>query len=122
VEEIEEEIFEIVNQLNRAASLIVALDERKRVAELNLVAGKRAKISEAYSSALNYFAASETFLPEDCWDQDRPLAFDVALNRAECEFRTGLLTQADDRLSMLSERTANHADNSAVAFFRGPFT
>ena len=117
-EAIEEEIFEIVNQLNRAGSLIKTLEERKRVAELNLVAGKRAKISEAYASALNYFAATEAFLPEDCWDQDRALAFEVGLNRAECEFRTGLLTQADDRLSMLSERAANHADDSAVAFLR----
>jgi predicted ATPase len=58
-EKIEEEIFEVVSQLNRAASLITALEERKRVAELNLVAGKRAKFSEAYGSALNYFAASE---------------------------------------------------------------
>jgi len=117
-EEIEEEIFEIVNQLNRAASLIKALDERKRVAELNFIAGKRAKVSEAYASALNYFAASEAFLPEDCWDQDRTLAFEVGLNRAECEFRTGLLTQADYRLSMLSQRAANHVDDSAVAFLR----
>jgi PAS domain S-box-containing protein len=117
-EEIEEEIFEIVNQLNRAPSLITALEERKRVAELNLVAGKRAKSSEAYAYALNYFAASEAFLAEDCWDQDHALAFDVALNRAECEFRTGLLTEADDRLSMLSERAANHVDDSAVACLR----
>jgi predicted ATPase len=115
---IEEEIFEIVNQLNRAGSLIKDLEERKRVAELNLVAGKRAKISEAYASALNYFATSEAFLSEDCWDQDRALAFDVGLNRAECEFRTGLLTQADNRLSMLSERAANHLDDSAVSFLR----
>jgi serine/threonine protein kinase len=115
---IEEEIFEIVNQLNRAGSLIKDLEERKRVAEFNLVAGKRAKISEAYASALNYFATSEAFLSEDCWDQDRALAFDVGLNRAECEFRTGLLTQADNRLSMLSERAANHLDDSAVSFLR----
>jgi PAS domain S-box-containing protein len=117
-EAIDEEIFEIVNQLNRAAPLIKALEERKRVAELNLAAGKRAKISEAYASALYYFAASEAFLPEDCWDQYHTLAFDVGLNRAECEFRTGLLTQADDRLSILSQRATNHLDASAVAFLR----
>jgi hypothetical protein len=72
-EEIDEKIFEVVSQLNRATSLISALEERKRVAELNLVAGKRAKFSEAYSSALNYFAASEAFLAEDCWDRDHRL-------------------------------------------------
>jgi predicted ATPase len=118
LEEIEDEIFEIVNQLNRAAVLITASDERTRVAELNLAAGKRAKTSAAYASALNYFAASEALLAEDCWDQDYGLAFDVALNRAECEFLTGLLTDAAERLSRLSKRASNHIDHSAVACLR----
>jgi predicted ATPase len=118
LEEVEDEIFEIVNQLNRAAPLITASEERKRVAELNLIAGKRAKISEAYASALNYFAASEAFLAQNCWEQEHMLAFEVTLNRAECEFRTGLLVEADDRLSMLSERAANQGDKPAVACLR----
>ena len=63
-------------------------------------------------------AASEAFLAEDCWRWDHALAFDVALNRAECEFRTGLLTEADDRLSMLSERGATPVEDSAVACLR----
>ena len=56
-EELEEEIFEIVNQLNRGAALITSREERERVAELNLIAGKRAKASTAYASALTYLAA-----------------------------------------------------------------
>ncbi len=39
----EEAIFEIVNQLNRGAALITSRDEREQLAELNLIAGKRAK-------------------------------------------------------------------------------
>jgi serine/threonine protein kinase len=49
----EEVIFEIVNQLNRGAELITADEERYQLAELNLVAGKRAQASSAYVSALN---------------------------------------------------------------------
>ena len=41
----EEAIFEIVSQLNRGAGLITAEDERFQLAELNLIAGKRAKAS-----------------------------------------------------------------------------
>src|SRR5229473_7084475 len=51
-EEIEEKIFEIVNQLDRGAALITAWDEREQLVELNLIAGKRAKASTAYASAL----------------------------------------------------------------------
>jgi serine/threonine protein kinase len=65
----EEAIFEIVNHLNRGASLIAAPDERGQVAELNLIAGKRAKASAAYASALTYFTAGAALLPEDAWER-----------------------------------------------------
>src|SRR6266581_136953 len=42
-EEREETIFELVNQLNRGAALITAHEEREQLAELNLIAGTRAK-------------------------------------------------------------------------------
>ena len=53
----EEAIFDIVNQLNRGAALIASRDEREQLAELNLLAGKRARLSTAYASALTYLAA-----------------------------------------------------------------
>src|SRR5262249_61328987 len=53
----EEAIFEIVNQLNRGVARITSQDEREQLAELNLIAGKRAKASSAYVSALTYLTA-----------------------------------------------------------------
>ena len=54
---LEEAIFDIaVNQLNRGSSLITEVDERERAAELNLIAGKRAKASTAHASALKYLS------------------------------------------------------------------
>ena len=61
--EIEEKIFEIVNQLNRGAALITSRDEREQLAELNLIAGKRAKTSAAYTSALNYLSPVQHYWP-----------------------------------------------------------
>ena len=58
----EEAIFEIVNQLNRGAALITQRDEREQLAELNLIAGKRAKASTAYASALTYLDAGAALL------------------------------------------------------------
>ena len=62
----EEAIFEIVNQLNRGAALITSRDEREQLAELNLIAGRRAKATTAYASALTYLTAGAALLPEDC--------------------------------------------------------
>ena len=60
--DLEEKIFEIVNQFNRAPDLVTSAEERDQVAELNLVAGKRAKASTAYASALAYLAAGRALL------------------------------------------------------------
>ena len=61
----EEAIFDIVNQLNRGAALIASADEREQLAELNLIAGKRAKASTAYVSALRYLDRRCGLLPDD---------------------------------------------------------
>ena len=50
----QEAIFEIVSQLNRGVALITEPAEREQLAELNLIAGQRAKASAAYASALAY--------------------------------------------------------------------
>jgi len=97
----EEAIFEIVNQFNRGAGSIDSRDEREQVAELNLVAGKRAKASTAYASALRYLVAGVKLLPDDCWERRHELAFALEVNRAECEFLTGEPAAAEQRLATL---------------------
>src|SRR5713101_691842 len=83
--EIEEKIFEIVNQLNRGSHLITSAEERERVAELNFIAGRRAKISTAYASAIAYLAASRALLTEETWNHNYELIFAVEFDMAECE-------------------------------------
>ena len=114
-EEMQEKIFEIVNQLNRGTALIESLEERERVAELNLVAGKRAKASTAYASALTYFVAGRALLAEERWEQRYALTFALEFQRAECEFLTGEFAAAEERLSILSRRAADLVDSAAVA-------
>jgi PAS domain S-box-containing protein len=108
-------IFEIVNQLNRGAALITSPEEREQLAELNLTAAKRAKASTAYTSALRYLIAGTALLGDDCWERRRDLIFALELERAECEFLTGDLALADERLTVLSNRTVNTVERAAVA-------
>ena len=114
----EEAVFDIVNQLNRGAALIVSPEEREKLAELNLIAGKRAKASTAYAGALNYFAAGAALLPEGVWERRRDLVFLLELNRAECEFLTGSLTDAEEHLATLSKRAANVVERATVTCLR----
>jgi PAS domain S-box-containing protein len=114
----EEAIFEIVNQLNRGASLITSRDEREQLAEFNLLAGQRAKATTAYASALTYLTAGTALLPEDSWERRHELSFALALHRGECEFLTGALAEAEQRLEALSSRAANTVERSKVACLR----
>lgn len=98
--------------------MITSAQEREQLAELNLIAGKRAKASTAYGSALNYLVAGEALLPENCWERRYPLVFAMEVTRAECEFLTGDLAGAEERLATLSLRAANLVDKAAVACLR----
>jgi len=111
-EKLEEMIFEIVNQLNRSVALFTTIEEREQVAELNLIAGDRARLAIAYDSSLVYLATGEALLSEDCWERCYALAFAMQLKRAECEFLTGELATAEERLSTLSARSATRLAES----------
>jgi PAS domain S-box-containing protein len=108
-------IFEIVNQLNRGAALITSRDEREQLAELNLMAGKRARGSSAYASALNYLSTGAALLADDSWERRHDLTFAVEWQRAECEFLTGEMAAATERLTMLSSRAADTLERATVA-------
>jgi PAS domain S-box-containing protein len=113
----EEAVFDIVNHLNRGAALITAPDKREQLAELNLIAGKRAKAATAYASALTYLNAGAALLVEDCWEHQHELIFQLELHRAECEFLTGA-PAAEQRLNVLSTRAANMLERATVACLR----
>jgi predicted ATPase/GAF domain-containing protein len=114
----EEAIFEIVSQFNRGAALITSREEREEVAELNFLAGKRAKASTAYASALKYFVSGATLLEDDAWERKHELAFALEFHRAECEFLTDRAAAAEERLRILSSRAANTVELATVTCLR----
>jgi predicted ATPase/signal transduction histidine kinase len=117
-EELAGKVFEIVSQLDRGASRIESQDERERLAELYLLAGTRAQASTAYASALRYFTAGAELLAAAPEVRRPELAFTLELHRAECEFLTGALDAAEQRLAELARRAASLVDLAAVTSAR----
>ncbi|MGY2258711.1 trifunctional serine/threonine-protein kinase/ATP-binding protein/sensor histidine kinase [Pseudomonas sp. SDO55104_S430] len=113
--DLEESIFEIVGQLNRGADLLTESIEREQLVEFNLIAGQRAKASTAYASALNYLTTGSQLLDEDGWAHKHELLFALELNRAECEFLTGQLSVADERLTTLLKRAETVIERANIA-------
>jgi PAS domain S-box-containing protein len=109
----EEAIFGIVGHFNRATALLTSLDEREAVAALNLIAGKRAKKAAAFASALSYLVAGVE-LVTGAGSRQRDLVFELELHRSECEFLTGDVTTAEERLRMLACRATSVVERAPV--------
>jgi PAS domain S-box-containing protein len=113
-ERLEEAIFDIVNQLNRGSRLITDVGERERTADLNLIAGKRAKASTAYASALKYLQAGRSLLTDEAWDHNYDLIFPIESLIAECELLTADMAAAEGRLTTLARRARTRHDFAVV--------
>ncbi|WP_128935419.1 trifunctional serine/threonine-protein kinase/ATP-binding protein/sensor histidine kinase [Bradyrhizobium zhanjiangense] len=114
----EEAIFEIVNQLNRGSHLITLVEDRERVAELNLIAGRRAKLSTAYDSALKYLRAGRALLEEETWKRNHQLIFSIEYLTAECELLTvTVCLAAGDPLAEVQKECENGVASARRARF-----
>ena len=114
-DELEDNIFEIVNQFNRGAGLISDRAEQIQLAKFNLVAGNRARASTAYESALIYLSVCKSLL-YDGGARESQLSFNMNLYRAECELWTGNLISAEARLVKLSLGAATLSDLARVVW------
>ena len=107
-------LFDVANQFNRGAALLIDRGEKAQVATLDLRAGRKAKTSAAYASACVYLAAGMALLHEADWDTHYELMFSLRLERAECEYLTGDFDTAERLIAELLRRAASKVDQAAV--------
>ncbi len=112
--EIGENIFYLVNQLNFGASLLKDQSEKNEVAELNLVAGKKAKDSMAYGSAVNYLRSARELLSETSWQHDYALTYSIHRELAECEYLNGNFNESESIFNILLEKVTDRIDKANV--------
>ena len=75
--ELKENIFDIINQLNEGIELITEQTERDTLAKLNLEAAKKAKASTAYEQAIKYLEIGLELLSLDSWDLQYNLSLEI---------------------------------------------
>ncbi|WP_136417715.1 EAL domain-containing protein [Herbaspirillum sp. ST 5-3] len=114
VEDLEEQVFDVVNQINQGLDLISDTDEKGRARRLNFRAGMRAKAATAYAAARNYFTRALTLSGSDAWesDYDDTLALHVALS--ECEHLLGHPERAEQLFQLILEKARSNLDRARV--------
>lgn len=116
--ELDDRIFDIVDQLNLGAPLIAALEERRDLAELNLRAGKRSKASSAYASAVSYLSAGASLLGQDRFQSDYALARSLQIELAECMCLVGNFDEAERLCFELTSCAESSIDKAAAYSIR----
>ncbi|MBO3461087.1 trifunctional serine/threonine-protein kinase/ATP-binding protein/sensor histidine kinase [Aetokthonos hydrillicola Thurmond2011] len=93
--ELENQIFGIVNQLNIGLEQFQQAKERHEISCLNLIAGKKAKVSTAYSSALAYLKTGIQLLPSNPWESDYNLTINLYTEASEASYLCGKLDEME---------------------------
>ncbi|MEG4115553.1 MULTISPECIES: AAA family ATPase [unclassified Microcoleus] len=114
VAEREEILFEIVNQLNRGRYLLTDPEEQERLSQLNLLAGRKAKTSTAYTVACEYITTGMELLREDCWNIQYELCFALHKERVEVEYLNGNIEASQIWIDRTIERTRTALDKAEI--------
>ncbi|WP_338846640.1 AAA family ATPase [Massilia sp. W12] len=115
---IEEEPFSLVNHFDRGIELITDQAERNWLRQLNMLAGKKAKLAVAYASAHNYFSQAITLLPENHWQECYQESFGLFLALAECEYLLGNYGAADQSFNLIQSHADSDLDQAKTTILR----
>ncbi|WP_304941841.1 helix-turn-helix transcriptional regulator [Vallitalea guaymasensis] len=110
--EIEKQILTIMYHINYSIEL-VEQNMKVSIAKYNLIAGKKAIMSAAFSSALKYFKSGKTLLEEDNWQGNYQLFFELNLEYAKSEYLCGNKDKAEkvfERLNYIAKTKMDFAN------------
>jgi predicted ATPase/signal transduction histidine kinase/CheY-like chemotaxis protein/tRNA A-37 threonylcarbamoyl transferase component Bud32 len=102
-EQLEENIFEIIGHFNLCLQLIVD-NELEKIAEFNLIAGKKATASNAYAAALKYFQSGISCLNHDSWQSQYDLTLELYIGIVEAAYFCGDFAQMEQLATVVLEK------------------
>ncbi|MDB9372458.1 ATP-binding sensor histidine kinase [Nodularia sphaerocarpa] len=112
--EIESNIFDIVNQLNFGINSLVELSKKTELAQLNLMAGCKAKASTAYEAALKYLQTGMALLSEDAWETEYKLTLGLYDGGAEVAYLSGNFEQMQQWAEVVLQKAKTLLDKVKV--------
>ena len=104
--ELEENIYTITNFINSGSKHIQIEDEIIEIVMLNMMAGKKAKLSGVFELALEYFYIPYKFLTEKSWEKNPHFMMPITREIAECEYLIGNYKKAEQLIQLSVSKLA----------------
>ncbi len=118
-EDLSENIFEVIDQFNFNVDQIKDQKMRDRLANLNLLAGKKAKASVAHDAALGYFKMGIKLLSKDSWEKQYKLSLDLYIEAAEGSFLTSKFKEVDKFCAIASKNAKELLAKAKISEIKG---
>jgi predicted ATPase/signal transduction histidine kinase/tRNA A-37 threonylcarbamoyl transferase component Bud32 len=110
-------IFEIVDHLNLGVGASTAVQpllthqqERNEIAQLNLIAGQKAKAATAYTAAVQYLKTGLSLLTEESWQTQYDLTLNLYQETVESQYLNTKFHEAETLAEVILKRARNKLD------------
>ncbi len=118
-EQLDERLFEVMNDLNAGSYLIQEIDEQMKMVELNIMAARKAHAATAYRSSLQFYLAANSFLErpgftKQLWIDHHELAMNLFKERAVCEFLEGDRIEAEKCIQLAVDNSISALEKAQV--------
>ncbi|MBD2446593.1 AAA family ATPase [Nostoc sp. FACHB-152] len=95
IEEQKENVFYLANHLNYGIDLLTSEPEKYELAQLNLIAGQKAKTAAAYDSAMRYLKECLRLLTPNSWQNHYELTLAIYESAVEVAYLNGDFEQME---------------------------
>jgi len=112
--ELEDNLFNIVNQLNKGSVLITDQLEKIELAKLNLQSAKKSKASAAYAASLKYLEAGTKLLVSNSWDCQYELTWELSIETLELLYLNLKFEQFEEMAEFVIEKAQDILDKAKV--------
>jgi predicted ATPase/tRNA A-37 threonylcarbamoyl transferase component Bud32 len=114
IEERKEKIFTLVNHLNYGIDLLRSESEKNELAELNLIAGRKAKAATAYDFAIQYFKIGLGLLAANSWQSHYDLTLAFYESATETAYLNGDFEQMEKWAAVVLQQAKTQIDKMKV--------
>lgn len=110
--ELQEKLFDIVNQWNFGSDNIHDDSEKKHLAHLNLMAGRKAIASTAFPQALLYFEKALKVLETHDWASQYDFMLQLTTDAAEAAYLSGHYEKVDELVGIIFQHSKSLTDSA----------